>query len=267
MPGNRILRERVAGQSAMSDVVRAQSRQPDRGILARIFGRSPLGPESRAAYRGALAEVFVGEALDRLGQRWDVLHDLPLGESVLDHLVIGPAGVFAAHTTNCSGQDVTIDGDTLLVAGAARTDIRIARADATEVSSILAAAADEPVAVQPLLILVDPRRLVTKAPPSGVRVVASHDLERVLTGAPHTLDGDTVARISDLADLATTWPRSDAEAGTTDTQQLHADFAAIRSQVRQAVGRRILWAAAAAGVVFGLIWGTTAILVWGAVTS
>jgi hypothetical protein len=253
MPENRLLRERVAGQSAMCDVVRAQASAPPRGLAQRIFGFTPLTASSRARYRSALGELLVGDVLENLGQHWDVLHDLPLSETVLEHLVIGPAGVFAVRTANFGAEEAVIDGPSLVVAGETHDAIQRAAADAGEAAAILSAAAGESVRVRPLLVVVEPKRLAVKRAATGVRVLASWELERMLTWAPRTLSGDDVARISDLADLVTTWPDSDAL--DLDTQKLHHDFAGIRAEVRTAVGRRVLWAVAGIAALYCLVWG------------
>ena len=52
----------------------------------------------------------------------------------MDHLVIGPAGVFAVRATNCTDQDVIVDGDSLVVDGEIRGDVECSRADATSVA-------------------------------------------------------------------------------------------------------------------------------------
>ncbi|MCU1439824.1 MAG: hypothetical protein JWP85_821 [Rhodoglobus sp.] len=263
MPNSRILRERVAGQSAMCDVVRAQAASPERSAVERVLGFNPLTSASRAMYGGALAELLVGDVLANLGPRWDVLHDLPLGHTALDHLVIGPAGVFTVRAANYGAQDVIIDGSALIVAKEARDDITRAAAEAAEVERILAAATGGPVAVRALLVIVDPKRLTVKQTASTVRVMASWELERVLTRAARTLTGDEVARLSDVADLVTTWPRADA-VDLADTQQLYRDFSAVRDEVRVALGRRILWIVVGLGLVYGAVWaliGTLASLV------
>jgi len=251
MAQNRILRERVAGQSAMAAVVLAQSSVPAPGRLARIFGISPLTHEARAHYRGALGELLVGDVLENLGPTWDVLHDLPLDGSLVDHLLIGRAGVFTVRAANYGRNDVVVDGDTLTVGGEPHDDIPCARAEAAEVSRRLSDAAGETVTVRPLLVVVDPRRLTIKGNASGVRVIASRDLERVLAFAARTLSGEQVAHVSDIADLASTWPETPPnDAEVLDTQKLHRDFGVIRTGVSDAVVRRVLWAAGATTVVY-----------------
>jgi hypothetical protein len=54
--------------------------------------------------RGALAEEQVGALLDSLpDERWRVVHDATLGRGNVDHIVIGPAGVFTIETKSHPG--------------------------------------------------------------------------------------------------------------------------------------------------------------------
>lgn len=259
MAPNRILRDRVAGQSAMFQVVSAQHHAQPQSGLGRFFGITPLTAEARGWYRGALGELLVGDVLENLGQRWDVLHDLPLERTSLDHLVIGPGGVFTVRTANCNGMDVVIDGDELVVVGEIRHDILLARMEAVEVSQILSAAAGRSISVQPLLVVVEPRRLIVRSEVADVGIISSSDLERALCGLPGIMSGDEVASISDIADLDATWPI--ASATILDTQKLHRDFSVIRATASTALVRRIVWAAAATTVVYISVCSVIATLV------
>lgn len=245
----------------MAEVVEAQRLGAPRSFLARIAGASPLSPTARLAYRGALGELMVGDMLENLGSRWDVLHDLPLVRGVLDHLVIGPAGVFAVIAANYRDRDVVVDDGTLLVTGEPRDDIAAASEQADAAASLLSDAAGDRVRVRALLVVVEPRKLVVKRPAGGVRVVASQDLERLLARAPRILSGDQVAAISDLADLESTWPVPPA--AQLDTQRLHRDFAMVRQEVRSALLRRVLWGVAAFCAAYAFVWGMVATLVTG----
>ncbi|HXB16036.1 MAG TPA: nuclease-related domain-containing protein [Solirubrobacteraceae bacterium] len=54
--------------------------------------------------RGALAEEQVGGLLDQLpSERWRVIHDATLGRGNVDHIVIGPPGVFTIETKSHPG--------------------------------------------------------------------------------------------------------------------------------------------------------------------
>lgn len=256
MSASRTLRERVAGQSAMCDVVRAQRNAPARSVLARILGRSPLTPEGRVAYSGALGELLVGDLLENLGPTWDVLHDLPLGDMLLDHLVIGPAGVFTVHVTNANDADVVVDGDTMYIQAKANEEIPLAAIEAEIAQRVLTEALGRTVRVKALLVVVEPRRLSVRTPSESVRVIPSYQLEKVLGRAPRTLNGAAVAAISDCADLPSTWP---AWSGASlDTAALHRQFALVRAEVRGALLRRILWGTAGIASLYCTVWALVA---------
>jgi Nuclease-related domain len=54
--------------------------------------------------RGATGEEQVGALLDELaGREWRVIHDVNLGRGNVDHILIGPAGVFTIETKSHPG--------------------------------------------------------------------------------------------------------------------------------------------------------------------
>jgi len=69
---------------------------------------SPLDEERAAWYRGALGEAAVGRLLEKLPEGWTVLHAVPVGkgDSDIDHVVIGPGGVFTINIKNHAGHKV-----------------------------------------------------------------------------------------------------------------------------------------------------------------
>lgn len=259
------LRGRVPGQSAMGEVVAKQRTLPPQSRLARFFGISPVAPPHREVYRSALGEMLVGEALDNLGPEWDVLHVIPVAaeDPEIDHLAIGPAGVFTVWTRNFPGQEVSVRGETLLVAGERLNDIVGARVEAARASELLSAAAGRPIAVEPILVIVDSKRLVIREQPDGVVVVSSKQLLRLLTRLDPSLDGALVALISDVADRAATWPPSPQPAPRPgpDTQQLHRDFVRLRAEVGASTRTRILWVCSVFVVVAAVVWLSVAAIV------
>jgi hypothetical protein len=238
MAERRTVRERVAGQSAMRAVLAAQAATAPRDRRARALGLSPLAAPSRPAYRAALAELAVGDALELLGPRWDVLHDLPVGAGSVDHLVIGPAGVFVVRAVQCAGADV--DDEAIAV------DLATAAAQADAVGAVLGVRAD------PLVVLVQARRVQAR----GLAVLEAGELHRMLTRAPQRLDGDTVAALSDIADLPSSW--AEADGAVDDARRLHLDFAALRSTVDEAAQVRLAWALGVAAVVLATVWTVVA---------
>ncbi|HEX4401551.1 MAG TPA: nuclease-related domain-containing protein [Galbitalea sp.] len=254
MPASSSLRGRVPGQVAMSDVVAAQLDVPARSLLGRIFGRSPLTPETRPIFRAALGELLVGDMLDNLGPRWDVLHVVPLDscERDIDHLVIGPPGVFTITTENFPGQELKVNGEIVSVGNRQFDHIRIARRLGEGAAERLSAAVGHPVEVTPLIVAVTPTKLVLRDQPIGVSVVTSRGLLHHLEKLDVTLSGADIASISDIADRHSTWEMSPDSA--QDPQRLGVSFAALREEVQDAAETRLFWS------IVGL--GTVAICVW-----
>ena len=81
--------------------------------------------EAEGWYRGVLGERRVAAILDQLSvaqpqSPWTVLHSVPVGrgESDIDHVVIGPPGVFTINTKFSPGKDVWVAGRGMYVGGA-----------------------------------------------------------------------------------------------------------------------------------------------------
>ena len=70
-----------------------------------------ISDDARSWYLGALGERRVGKLLEQLGPEWTVLHSVPVGSSTsdIDHIVIGPGGVFTINAKNHSGATVSAD--------------------------------------------------------------------------------------------------------------------------------------------------------------
>ncbi|NYF10450.1 hypothetical protein HDC94_001606 [Leifsonia sp. AK011] len=252
MSVGRAVRDRIAAQSAMADVVDRQRDAPPRGALPRLIGLSPLLPASRASYRDALAELVVGDILENLGQNWDVLHDVPLGDATLDHLLIGPAGTFAVRAAHYGERDVVITGDEVSVGSERPLDLAEAVTQAATAAERLSDVAKQPVIVTPVLVVVAPRRLVIRVAPGSVEVMTANELGRYFARSPRALSGTEVAAISDLADLESTWDTPASE--SLEVQGLHSSFSLIREEVRAARARRLVLGGIAAGVGLIALW-------------
>jgi hypothetical protein len=124
--------DRVAGQAVMEHLLHQRLHRPQRSWGARVLGKSTLVTEDRPWFRGALGERQVGDLLARLDGRWRVLHAVPVGSksSDIDHVVIGPGGVFTDNTKNHAGQDVWVAGRNFMVNGHKQPHIRAAEYEA-----------------------------------------------------------------------------------------------------------------------------------------
>lgn len=201
------LEAREAGQFAIDDLMRAQSAERPRSLLARLFGANPVGADSEQLFARALGERAVGKLLAQLGRGWSALHSVPVGPEVdrLDHLVIGPAGVFTVTTRNHPGQDVAVSGRTVLVAGMKVAHIRDAEHDLGRAERNLSGALGESLAVTGLLVFVNPVSLTMRNVPKDLQVLHSSELLPWLEAQPDVLDDTEVERIVTAARLSTTW--------------------------------------------------------------
>lgn len=178
-----------------------------RTFVARVFG---VHTEERAWRVGAVGEEKVADRLAKLvakDPRWRVLHAIPVGErgSDIDHLAIGPAGVFTINAKYDAGAKIWVGGDTLLVNGARVPYVRNSRHEARRTGRLLSAATGLETSVTGVAVPVRADDVVVKAQPDGVRVVPRFQLARWLRRQPEVLDDVTIAAIHEAARRSTTW--------------------------------------------------------------
>ena len=115
--------------------------------------------------RGAIAEHGSGEWLGRLPEGWFVFHDVPLGErgATVDHLVIGPGGVFTLNTKDLSGA-IRVNARSVAHDGRRTSFLAKASAEALRAASFLTAALDRPVEVRGLLAILADEWIVKRLP-------------------------------------------------------------------------------------------------------
>jgi hypothetical protein len=195
---------RRAGQSAREKQQQLARESPVKTLFARFFG---IHTDERAWRLGADGEEHVGALLDGLRlYGWAVEHDVKIGSygANLDHLVIGPPGVFVINTKLVSA-DVWVAGPVVKV-GAFRTDfVEKLEAEAMQVRRrLLAATGLRPFWVQGLLVFVRPV-LKVKRQPQHVAVLADHELVAALQQKKVTLGDDEVANLARAARMDSTW--------------------------------------------------------------
>jgi hypothetical protein len=220
----------------------AQAAAPPRGRVARFFGATPLHPTARSGYLGALGEIVVANVLAQLGPAWTVLHDVPVGfgseRRDIDHLVIGPAGVYTISTKNHSGKRIRIGGSTFAVNGQRMKHTREALRESARASEILSLVSGRPVVVTPIIVVVNPATIVVEGKPARVPVLASNDLKLWLARRPRVLSDRAVVHFSLFADEASTWyagpvPLADTERTVRKFEQLRREVDAARQRARQ----------------------------------
>ncbi len=249
------LGDHIPGQAAIHELLSQRQRDAPVSLLGRIFGANPLSTETRPWFQGALGEVAVGKILSSLGPEWTVLHAVPVGvgSSDIDHVVIGPGGVYTINTKNHTGQPVWVAGRTLMVAGQRKRHIPNAEFEAQRAAKLLSAATDRPVGVTGLVVVVSPKTLVIRERPSNVVVLSDRQLSSWLRRRRAVLSGEDVQGITAAAINSRTWHRNAPVLG--DPAELGARFEELRRQVNRAALRRLGWvlgflAAVVAGLLF-----------------
>jgi hypothetical protein len=133
---------------------------------------------------GAGGEEYVGSVLASLDERWSVMHDVRIGAGNIDHIVIGPGGVFAIETKARAGNVRVRDvhGATVYQARAQRRALEaIARCPVEPLLVFSRAWVDRPLA----------RR-------GGVRVLPARMLVAHLRARPTALDPADVESVRGL---------------------------------------------------------------------
>lgn len=176
-------------------------------LLTLLGGIFPgLGRPVSSWEKGAEGEERVGKRLAKLPRdRWVALHDLPLrgGGRNVDHLVIGPGGVFSVNTKNLSG-NVIVKENAFLVSGFPDRCLHIARDEAQRVGERLSGAAGETVAVEPVVVVLTPS-LEVRARPEGVHVLGEREVPKWFAARPPVLDAPAAARIYGYAMQNRVW--------------------------------------------------------------
>jgi hypothetical protein len=211
-----------------------------RGRVAHFLGLNPLHAHARSGYRGALGEIVVAKVLAQLGPDWTVLHDVPVGSEQrdIDHLIIGPAGIYTISTKNHSGKRIRIGGSTFIVNGQRLNYVREALREAARAGETLGLVSGRPVVVTPLIVVVNPAKLVVDAKPPRVTVLPLNDLKLWLDNRPRVMTDRAVVHFSLFADEASTWrtgaiPFVDTESSVRKFEQLRSEVDAARQRARR----------------------------------
>lgn len=163
-----------------------------------------LRPRMRALRQGIEGEKAVGQFLERLREQgYQVFHDL-IGEGFnVDHVLVGPAGVFTIETKTWSKPQrgdarIVYDGSTLTVAGRVpdRDPLVQAKAQANWLRGLLFESAGRRIEVQPVVVF--PGWYVEAAPGAqrAVWVLEPKGLPAFLNIAPQRLVAEDVKLVA-----------------------------------------------------------------------
>lgn len=255
LPTDGTLAFRIPGHSVIEELLVAHRSDTPRSAVGRLFGARPLGAESAPWYWGALGEREVGVLLPRLGTEWTVLHSVPVGRgsSDIDHVLIGPGGVFTVNTKRHAGQAVWTAKNTLMVSGQRQRHIPNAAYEAKRASKLLSAAVGHPIHVSGMVVVVGAKSLTVREKHPQVAVVTPRQLLRSLSRRRPVLTPEQVSIVSIAAARPETWHKNPQP--QSDGGWLESAFNDVSRMVDQARRRRIGWVLALVGTVLATLSG------------
>ena len=167
----------------------------------------PVGTGSPRVPADAEPDESVGARLARLGpEGWLVLTDVPVGRqgAVLDHLLIGPGGVFAIRVHLHEGSDVRLSLTSIEVDGRRTNYLRDARLEQSRVEHVLAAAAGVAAGVRAVIVL-GAVPLAASSRPDAALVLARAEVPDVFRRLAPRLAATKVEAIRAAAGRRATW--------------------------------------------------------------
>jgi hypothetical protein len=183
-----------------------------RSLVDRLLGRHSDESAWRVGARGEARTARhlhvltdAGPFNRRVTGAWRVLHSIPIGQRGrdIDHIVIGPPGVFAINSKN--HEALVTATSTAIMVGKRRTRYaEIARDEADRASLMLTAAVARPVPVVPVLSVVGAPTVV-RGHPRDVVVLPVDKLTDWLLTQPARYQDNIVEELFAIARRSTTW--------------------------------------------------------------
>lgn len=217
------LRERIAGQSLMEKFLSFRGTAEMKELPFGIFW---ISNDIVSWRRGVRGELEMARELGALGPDWMVLHSVPVGDrgSDIDHLVVGPPGVFPINSKRLVDRDVRVSGDTFRVDGRREKYLRNSQHEGLRVEKVLRAAHVR-APIVPLIAVSGSRSLRVSNPKSdgwNIGVERVDRLVRRLKKRPERISPEEVRTISEAFLDPAVWTRQIPSA--RETGALRAEF-------------------------------------------
>lgn len=212
-PGWTDLAGNLPGASLRTEAVAEWEAAKDRSKFAAYANRYVFNnhTQERAWRAGAEGEEYVGSKLNKLRDKgWYVLHSVPVGKrgSDIDHIAVGPGGVFTVNSKNHAGKKIWVAKYQMRVGGQPVPYLRNSRYEAERAQRLLQAHLDFEVPVMGCVVVLTGTvvpEITYKQMPDGVRVLDKWDVPRWLRKRPVVLDPAQVQAVFDVARRSTTW--------------------------------------------------------------
>ncbi|MFF7330476.1 NERD domain-containing protein [Streptomyces sp. NPDC008150] len=189
------------------DAVRRKILELQPNPVLRLIDRWRPGSAIYSWAAGLTGERLTGRRLSTLRRHgWFVLHAIPgAGGADIDHLAIGPAGVFAINSKRHPGKTVWYGDHALTVNRSPTRHIAISQSEARRISRALSRHCGTEISVRPVISVVHAAKVTVKGANPPVLVLEVARLDQVLSGLTPTLSPDQVAHIYAVARRPRTW--------------------------------------------------------------
>jgi hypothetical protein len=247
------LREHAPAQALMEKVV---SLRGTRDLVDLPFGIVKLSKDGVSWLRGVNGEIQIARQLRRLGVGWTVLHSVPVGDrgSDIDHIVVGPTGVFPINAKRLLDRNVWVAGGTFLVDGRKRDYLRNSEHEASRVEGVLRAAGIA-VRVTPVIAVSGAKQITIKSTPTwngrNIGVASAGQLVRRMKRRAVGFSPEQVAQIVAAMSDSSAWTRKPAAEGSA------SDIQSAFAQIDRGVTRwNISVGLLSFVIVMTLVWAT-----------
>lgn len=203
------------GQGAREQADQHLTAMRERSRVGTFLARAlDVKTDERAWRTGAKGEESIGGRLERLADGgWRVLHSVPVGDrgSDIDHVLIGPGGVYTVNTKNHPGKSIWISPTQVRVDGHPVPYLRNSRFEADRAKRLLSAALGWEPPVRPVLILLTgtliPDVTIKGGGPDDVLILDRMDVPGAFKRSPARITAEQVDAIYEVARRSTTWTR------------------------------------------------------------
>ena len=198
----------AAREQAQSELAVMRQRSRIGTFIARTFD---MKTDERAWRVGAGGEETVGEKLEKLVKHgWHVLHAVPVGDkgSDIDHVVIGPGGVYTVNTKTHPGKSVWVSPRQIRVNGQPVPYLRNSRFEGARAERLLTDACGFPVFVKPVIVFLTGTlipNVTIRERPDDVVILDRMDIPGAFKRAPVCLTPEQVAAVFEHARRSSTW--------------------------------------------------------------
>ncbi|MFE5163989.1 nuclease-related domain-containing protein [Streptomyces sp. NPDC056697] len=179
--------------------------EPNR--LLRVLARWWSISEAHSWIVGLRGERITGARLNRLSSHgWHILHsiELPSGSDI-DHIAIGPPGVFTVNTKHHRGKSIWLGDHAITVNRTSTRYVQISRSEAVVAAKRLSATCGWPVEVRPVLAVVGAAKITAKSAVPPVLVIDGTEADRRLSGLTPKLSPAQIAEVFAAARQRRTW--------------------------------------------------------------